>query len=49
VFFLQMFRRGFANATHALLCKSLWQKLENMKIEPNDTHLPWRLIGRAVM
>ena len=48
-----MFHRRFANAIQALLCNSNQQKLENMKNEPNNTHisymLPWCLIRRPVM
>ena len=39
-----MLHRRFANATQAPLCKSNWQKLENMKNEPNNTlDLMWPL------
>ena len=38
--FSHMFRCRFANATHVLLCKSNRQKLESMKKEPNNNHIP---------
>ena len=36
-----MIRRSFTNATHNQLHKSNGYKLENMKIGPNNTHVPW--------
>ena len=36
---MQMFYCRFANATWVLLCKYDQQKLENMGIEPNNTHI----------
>jgi hypothetical protein len=37
--FWLMFHRRFANATHIPLRESNRQKLENMKFEPNNTHI----------
>ena len=39
--FLQTFHHRFANATRLLLCKCDWQNVENMKHEPNNTHIPY--------
>ena len=36
-----MFQYGFDIATRVLLCKSNRWKLENMKNEPNNTHIPY--------
>ena len=36
-----MFHCRVANVTRVLLCKSNWWKLENIKHEPNNTHIPY--------
>ena len=41
MWFLHMFHDRFAKATLILLCKSNQYKLENMKNEPNNTHIPY--------
>ena len=38
--FLQMFQCRVANATQIVLCRCDWQKLENMKNDPNNTRKP---------
>jgi hypothetical protein len=41
-----MFHCLFANATQVLLCKSNWHKLENMKMKPNNTHIPYTKVAK---
>jgi hypothetical protein len=37
----QMFHHRFANTTRVMLCKYNKYKLENMKNEPNNSHIPY--------
>jgi hypothetical protein len=39
--FVVVFIVDFANATRVLMCQSNRGKLESMKNEPNNTHLPY--------